>query len=315
MPEPAIRLPQHKGIALEVTPLCRPLPLIGRVRGVSASETSPIETTSLYSGYLRPDENVCSSDLSAKDLIELERQLRTAVQSGGDRTLVGLFAEPALESSSGAMGALTAGASRAGTYQLMQFPISRFNGIALPAESSIRFADPSRWFQGGMESRLFTISVAETNKYFSWDAHNPVGKTVHDFYHVNQKGMFNVTGAGNHAPLSGAALVQAKQLRYLKIGGRVFLVVGVIVDTAQMAGATVESFEKGSAKPAAAQAVRTAGGWAMAWAGAKAGMAVGALAGVETGPGMVLTAMGGGFVGGMAGYFGADWIADFIYEN
>ena len=35
-------------------------------------------------------------------------------------------------------------------------------------------------------------------------------------------------------------------------------------------------------------------------------MAIGGLAGVETGPGMVLTAIGGGFVGGMAGYFGAD---------
>lgn len=315
MPEPAIRLPPHKGLALEVTPLSRPMPLIGRVRGITASETSPTKTSSLYSGYLRPDENVCSSDLSANDLIELERQLRTAVQSGNERTLLGLFAEPALESSSGALGALAAGAGRAGTYQLMQFPISRFNGIALPPQSSIRFADPSRSFQGGMESRLFTISVEQTNKYFSWDAHDPVGKTVHDFYHVNQKGMFNVAGASNHGSLSGAALIQAKQLRYLKIGGRVFLVVGVIVDTAQMAGATVESFEKGTPKPAAAQAIRTAGGWAMAWAGAKAGMVVGGMAGVETGPGMVLTAIGGGFVGGMAGYFGADWIADFIYEN
>lgn len=43
-------------------------------------------------------------------------------------------------------------------------------------------------------------------------------------------------------------------------------------------------------------------------------MAVGALAGVEAGPGMVLTAIGGGIAGGAAGYMGADWIADWIYE-
>ena len=39
------------------------------------------------------------------------------------------------------------------------------------------------------------------------------------------------------------------------------------------------------------------------------------MAGVETGPGMVLTAIGGGIAGGIAGYMGADWIADWIYED
>jgi hypothetical protein len=34
--------------------------------------------------------------------------------------------------------------------------------------------------------------------------------------------MFATFGHGNHAPLTGAQLIQAKQLRYLKIGGRVF---------------------------------------------------------------------------------------------
>jgi len=31
--------------------------------------------------------------------------------------------------------------------------------------------------------------------------------------------------------------------------------------------------------------------------------------------GMVLTAIGGGMLGGVAGYFGGDWIADFSYED
>ena len=89
------------------------------------------------------------------------------------------------------------------------------------------------------------------------------------------------------------------------------MVVGVIIDTAQLAAAGVTSYQQGSAKPVAAQAVRAGTGWALAWAGAKAGMALGAVAGVETGPGMVLTAIGGGLIGGVAGYFGGDWIADF----
>jgi len=34
-------------------------------------------------------------------------------------------------------------------------------------------------------------------------------------------------GQADHAALTGPALMQAKQLRYLKIGGRIFLVAGV----------------------------------------------------------------------------------------
>jgi hypothetical protein len=94
--------------------------------------------------------------------------------------------------------------------------------------------------------------------------------------------MFNVFNQSDHAALSGAALIQAKQLRYLKIGGRVFLIAGVIVDTVQMGAAGYQSYKTGSVKPIAAQSIRTAGGWALACLG---------------------------------GYFGADWIADFIYKN
>ena len=38
----------------------------------------------------------------------------------------------------------------------------------------------------------------------------------------------------------------------------------------------------------------------------------GALLGVGTGSGLFVT---GGIVGGVAGYYGADWLADYIYEN
>lgn len=39
------------------------------------------------------------------------------------------------------------------------------------------------------------------------------------------------------------------------------------------------------------------------------------MAGVETGPGVVLTAIGGGLVGGVAGYFGGNWIADWLFDD
>ena len=171
MTEPAIRLSSSRSVTIEVTPLERPLPLIGRVRGVAGFETSPRATTSLYSQFIRPDTeepNACYSDMGTDDVIEFEQDLRKTALSGDDRILVGLFAQPALESSSGALNALGAGASGAGIYQFMQFPIARFNGIPLPANSRIRFADPSRWFQGGMESRLATISVENTSKFFAW---------------------------------------------------------------------------------------------------------------------------------------------------
>lgn len=37
--------------------------------------------------------------------------------------------------------------------------------------------------------------------------------------------------------------------------------------------------------------------------------------GIETGPGAIITGLVGGIVAGAAGYYGADWIADHIYEN
>jgi hypothetical protein len=166
-----------------------------------------------------------------------------------------------------------------------------------------------------METRLFTTTVKGTNKFYAWDAHVPVGHHPHNYYHINQKGMHSVFGHSNHANLGGAQLVQAKQLRYLKIGGRVFLVVGIVVDTVQLGSAAVDSIEQGTPRPVAAQAIRTGGSWAMAWAGAKVGILAGGAAGIETGPGLVLTAIGGGIIFGIAGYMGADWIADFIYED
>ena len=342
MADPLIQIPAGKKLRLEVTPLHNLSPLLGRVCGVCGCEATPQATSSLPAAFIRAGSQFSGGGLAApmsqEQLFSLEKQLRDCALGTHDFFLLGLNAMPVVESQPGQfspflaqaksstgttapgndnpwLSAALGGGSKGGVYQLMSFPLSRFNGVPLPVDSRIRFADPSRWLQGGMESRLFTVSVDGTKKYYSWDAHAPVGKTPHDFYHVNQKGMASVFGHTDHAALSGTALVQAKQLRYLKLGGRVFLVVGVVVDTAQLGSAAYTSYEQQSIKPIAAQTVRTAGGWAAAWAGAKAGVALGGLAGVETGPGMVLTAIGGGVIGGFAGYLGADWIADWIYED
>lgn len=232
---------------------------------------------------------------------------RDVQKAGAQRSLISLDSVTDLTLS---------GFSRAGTYQLMRFPIERFNGVTLPFEAQIRFADHNRWFQGQLESRLFTILKAGAkNKDYAWDYHLPVGKVQHPLWHVNQNGFYNVFGQQNHAPIPSQFMVQARTLRIVKMGGRVFLVTGVIIDAALLGQAAVTSFKEGTPAPIAAQAIRTAGSWAGAWAGAKAGFALGGLLGVESGPGMALTAIGGGIVGGALGFLGADCIADLIHED
>jgi hypothetical protein len=91
--------------------------------------------------------------------------------------------------------------------------------------------------------------------------------------------------------------------------------VGLVVSAYDLATAGAKSYREGSVKPIAAESLRQMGGWAAAFAGLKLGAAAGAMVGIETGPGAVLTAAAGGFVGGVAGYFGFDWIADRIHRN
>jgi hypothetical protein len=317
MGSPPLIVPPGKMIGVSITPLASPDPLRGRCAGACGAETTPYASHDLISGFLRQSSVPTASAPTQDELVALEAQLRDTALAQHDIYLLGLNAAPAVEGPAGDLTplALPGGLAGAGIYQLMRFPIARFNGIPLPLDSRIRFADPARWLQGAMESRLLTITVDGTNKFFSWDAHLPVGNKTHAYYHVNQKGMFNVFGEADHAALGGTALVRARQLRYLKIGGRIFLVVGVVVDAVQMGVAGYQSYEHGTVKPLLKQGVKTATGWAAAWAGAKLGIAAGAVAGVETGPGMVLTAIGGGLIGGVAGYFGGNWIADWIFEN
>ena len=162
-----------------------------------------------------------------------------------------------------------------------------------------------------------TIFVPGTNKYYAWDFHSiPVGSSNPPVWHVNQKGMLQgLFGQSNHGPMTPAQIRPGQGLRYLKLGSRVFLIVGVAVDSWNFGSSINDSIEAGTPAPAVAETVRIVGGWGGAWAGTKIGCGAGALAGIETGPGAVTTCIIGGFIGGVGGYFGADWLADLIDEN
>lgn len=97
--------------------------------------------------------------------------------------------------------------------------------------------------------------------------------------------------------------------------GRVVQVVGIAFTAYDLEQATEKSVETGSIKPISAEVMRQAGGWGGFVAGAKIGSVAGAAVGIETGPGAFLTGLVGGIIFGSAGYYGADWVADYIDEN
>jgi LysM repeat protein len=107
---------------------------------------------------------------------------------------------------------------------------------------------------------------------------------------------------------SAGAMSLTRSLRFVQL-------VGIIFTVNDVRNATVKSVEQNSFKPIAAETIRQAGGWGMAWAGTEVGFAAGALVGIETGPGAIITGAVGAIIFGTAGYFGADWVADYIDEN
>ena len=88
--------------------------------------------------------------------------------------------------------------------------------------------------------------------------------------------------------------------------------VGIVITVYDIEQAGVRSVDTRSARPLAAEAMRQAGGCGGALLGMKLGAAGGALVGIETGPGAVVSAAGGAFIFGVAGYFGASWAAELI---
>lgn len=98
-------------------------------------------------------------------------------------------------------------------------------------------------------------------------------------------------------------------------GLRVLNIIGFVITAYELEQATEKSITQKSLKPISAEVIRQVGGWGAAIAGAKIGAIAGAAVGIETGPGAILTGAIGSIIFGVAGYCGADWIADYIDEN
>ena len=87
---------------------------------------------------------------------------------------------------------------------------------------------------------------------------------------------------------------------------------GVASDAWQMKKAIGRSVATRTLRPAAAQATRSLTTWGAVWAGAELLGIGGALAGIETGPGVVVTSGVGAIVGGFLGLFASNWLAQKI---
>ncbi len=109
-----------------------------------------------------------------------------------------------------------------------------------------------------------------------------------------------------------AKAVKGGKAMFITRGLQGVQVVGIVFTAIDIKNASVRSYEKGSIRPLAAETVRQVGGWGSAVIGAKLGSATGALLGIETGPFALATGAVGGLIGGVAGYFGFNWIAQYI---
>jgi hypothetical protein len=91
---------------------------------------------------------------------------------------------------------------------------------------------------------------------------------------------------------------------------QMFQNIGLAWTALEMGRAGNFSLKQKSIRPLAVESVAQAGSWAAGIAGFKAGGKLGAMVGLKTGPGMLVTAAMGAFVGGLAGYVGAKRVAD-----
>lgn len=104
---------------------------------------------------------------------------------------------------------------------------------------------------------------------------------------------------------SATSMVMTRSLQVVSCGG-------ILLSAWDMKNATVQSYDEGSIKPLARESVHQVSGWSGAFMGARLGVAAGALVGIETGPGAVITAGVGGLIGAVAGFFGAEWINQYL---
>ncbi len=107
---------------------------------------------------------------------------------------------------------------------------------------------------------------------------------------------------------SAGSMSATRYVRYVQT-------VGIVFTAYDMGSATLKSIRNDTPKPIVAETIRQVGGWGGAWTGTQIGGSLGAAVGIETGPGAIVTGAIGAVVFGIAGYFGADWLADMIDEN
>ncbi len=173
--------------------------------------------------------------------------------------------------------------------------------IPVPGTSGLHVELSPRSYvpQGGSTSTLF-IQDASGKRHLRLDyGYNK--NTGRVDYHWNQKGTNAQFGIENHAPAGKGGQALYKGAKYLKYGGRVLLVVGVVVD----------GYSIVVAKNRKRQVAKVVAGWTGAWAGCKIVEAMGAAGGsVEPGGGTAV----GGIGGGIGGYAGASWAAGELYD-
>ncbi len=141
---------------------------------------------------------------------------------------------------------------------------------------------------------------ARTNKYDAW------GRLI---WPIFQQGIARLVCRFSADRSRCVALAkQASELPEPPASGGLLFAIGVVSDAWQMKQAISHSIVAGSFRPAAAQATRSLTIWGSVWAGAEVLGLCGALAGIETGPGVVITTGVGAIVGGFLGLFAGDWL-------
>ena len=192
-----------------------------------------------------------------------------------------------------------------GMPSVLRIPIPGSNGLAV--ELKPRGFVP----KGGSTSTLFFQSI-DGKRHLRLDyGYNIKSKTV-DF-HWNQKGTADLFKITDHTTVGAGGKALYKGAKYFRYGGRVLLVVGLVMDVASIV----------AARDKWKQTAMVGCGWAGAWAGAEgggmAGAAVGFWAGTEVPViGNAVGAAIGGFIGGIGGgiggYIAGSKLAEYAYE-
>lgn len=110
--------------------------------------------------------------------------------------------------------------------------------------------------------------------------------------------------------------------RYIKYGQKILVIAAIASDAYDLTEAIQQDAEEGGHKHLVKTSGRVIGGWtggiAGAWIGIKSGAAVGGMLGIETGPGAAITAcigaIIGGFIFGIGGAFGTEWVTEHAYD-